>query len=641
MTPDRPSPDVVNEARSDLQHICASMGCVAYAIAIGPQSSPRFEWAVGEISGTQPVPLRALLDGSRGDEDGSVRNHLDKLLSGDPSQLETVWLCDNYTRLHLLDRARVEFDGLGRPFRIVGTVQDISNDLWVRQRLLAASWQHKIADHLDQGIVCWNSRDELVLTNQHFRDLHTVFRNDVRPGTSKASFVTTLARSGVFLIVGSPDDWARSVLKDFEEAQAREHRLSDGRWLEVVPFHISDGTIVRIHNISAQKSAEGALREAKEIADIANLKKSRFLRAANHDLRQPLATLRILIYSVLSADCPAQVNSMLHSMDVAVSIMEDILGSLLQVGQLDAGRITPRISHFQLSQLFDRLRIGFSPQAEAKGLELRIVHTHATVQSDRALLERILSNLIANAIRFTDVGGILVGVRRRKDRLAIEVWDTGRGIPSDQLELIFEEFHQVADRANEKNKGLGLGLNIAQRIAQLLDHEIDVRSRFGRGSVFSVSLPAGNVWQSEMGEPEISERIGGEFVGTSILVVEDDELLRTTTCSLLERWGVDVASTSNGDQAVALIKSNQVKPDLLMLDYRLPNNETGIDVLRRVSEALGEDVAAIIVTADTEPELINQIRGKGLPVLIKPINLARLRSAMHHLLYEQREHGGG
>lgn len=635
MTAQQPSADASRAMRSELELICASVECVAYAFAVDRDGALDFEWAAGEISGTQPVPILALLQGRAGENEERVKEHVDALLSGTSSHLEADWTCPNYTRIHLLDRAQVDCDAHGRPRRIVGTVQDISDNLWMRQRLLAANWQHKVADYLDQGLVCWNKRDELVLINQHFRSLHTVFKTDIQPGMTKETFVSTLAHSGAFLIDGPVEAWIADTLRDLEEARAREHRLADGRWLQVVPFQISDGTIVRIHNITAQKSAERTLREAKELADSANLKKSRFLRAANHDLRQPLATLRILIYGSLAAECPEPIQKMLHSADVAVSIMEDILGSLLQVGQLDAGRITPHITHFQLAQLFSRLKIGLAPQAEAKGLRFRVLETHATIQSDKALLERILSNLITNAIRFTEVGGILLGVRRRGDQLSIEVWDTGCGIPDDQLAPIFEEFHQVSQRANETNKGLGLGLNIAQRLAELLDHQISVRSRLGHGSVFSIFVPAGNVWQSELGEPEISERIGGEFVGTSILVVEDDELLRNTTCAMLERWGVEVASAPDGDHAIALIKDGTIQPDLLLLDYRLPNRETGLDVWRRIEAELGENVLGIVVTADTEPDVIEHIRSSGMPVLIKPIIPARLRSAMHHLLYEQ------
>lgn len=325
---------------------------------------------------------------------------------------------------------------------------------------------------------------------------------------------------------------------------------------------------------------------------------------------------------------------LLHSMDITVSIMEDIIGTLVQVGQLDADRITPRITHFPISQITDRLRVEFGPQAEAKGLSLRFCGPVFTVVSDRALLERILSNLVANAIKYTEIGGTLVGLRRRGEKIHVEVWDSGVGIPADQCEAIFEEFHQIEPPHGRRKEGLGLGLNIAHRLAELLGHQITLRSRPGRGSVFGIELPLGNVWQSELGEPEISERIGGEFLDVRMLVVEDNDLLRTTVAEMLERWGVAVTVAGTGAQALALLRDGY-QPEIVLCDYRLPNGETGQDVLRQMREILGRNMPAIIATADTDPTLIAGIRSTGVPVLIKPINPARLRSAMHHLLYEQ------
>ena len=411
--------------------------------------------------------------------------------------------------------------------------------------------------------------------------------------------------------------------------------LADGRWIEVTTTRFAEGTIARTLDVTSQKGGERALRQAKEIAETANLKKSRFLRAANHDLRQPLATLKILIYSSFEMQNEVKRREVLHSMDITVGIMDEILGSLLQIGQLDAGRIAAKVSHFQIKQIIDRLCTEFRPQAEAKGLKLRTVESYETVLSDRALLERILSNFIANAIRFTETGTILIGPRRRGSALELQVWDTGCGIAADQLELIFEEFHQVDGQESARQRGLGLGLNIALRLTQLLGHSINVRSKIDKGSVFSVMVPFGDIWQSDLGEPEISERIGGEFLNIKMLVIEDNEPLRNTVCSMLEKWGVNVTEASDAERAVSVFTEKEYDFDLALVDYRLPSGRAGTEVLEELRRKSGRTLPGIVTTADNDPELIARLRAEGLPVLIKPINPVRLRSVMHYLLYEQ------
>ncbi|MFG1465657.1 ATP-binding protein [Xanthobacter sp. DSM 24535] len=626
--------DPMGAQKEELELICATLNCLAYSFSLNASAQPTLEWQAGTLVGATPLPILALIEGRLGASAPLVQQHLESLIAGRASQIEFNWEGADAPNLCLRDSSRPQFDSQGRVIRIVGTVRDISDEVWTARDAENEIWRSRFIEHLDQGLACWDEDDRLVLANRRFRDLHDAFRTNLRPGMSREDFILAIAHSGAFLIEGPLAAWIDQVRLDFRENRVREHQLSDGRWIEMAPIGIPEGTIVRVQDITNQKGGERALRQAKEIAETANMKKSRFLRAANHDLRQPLATLKILIYSGFSVQDENTKKDLLHSMDVTVSIMEDILGSLLQIGQLDAGRITPRVVHFQISQVMERLRIEFAPQAEAKGLSFHFVNSHTTIQSDRVLLERILSNFIANAIRFTEYGGILLGARRRGSQLDIQVWDTGAGIPSNQLELIFEEFHQVADQPSHRQKGLGLGLNIASRLAELLDHKIDVSSKPGRGSMFSVSVPIGNVWQSDLGEPEISERVGGEFLGVNVMVIEDNEMLRTTVCGLLERWGVQVTAASDGVRAIELVAQGGEVPDLVLVDYRLPNGQTGTEVLARLRELVGIRLPGIVATADTDPALIAQIREADLPVLIKPISPARLRSAMHHLLYE-------
>jgi signal transduction histidine kinase/CheY-like chemotaxis protein len=632
------APLSANGPGTDVALLCETLNCVAYAFSVDTDGGVTVDWVVGSISGACPVPLRALLAGAPpGGQTAQAQAHLAKLLAGNASQMDLVCRCEQGQSLRVRDSAQPEFNKFGRVARILGTVRDISGELWARQDNALDIWRHRIAEHLDVGLTCWDIDDRLVLVNRAFGGLHSALATLVRPGMSVRTLITAVARSGEIVIDGSRRSWIESTLEDVRNDRAREHALVDGRWLEVTPVHFAEGAILRIQDISSQKGGERALRLAKEVAETANMKKSRFLRAANHDLRQPLATLKILIYSSFDVVEEAKRRDLLHSMDVTVGIMDEILGSLLQIGQLDAGRIATRIVHFQTAQVLERLKIEFGPQAEAKGLKLRVAPSHVTITSDRVLLERILSNFIANAIRFTETGAILVGARRRGSNLEIQVWDTGCGIADDQLALIFEEFHQVANQPSHRQRGLGLGLNIAYRLAELLEHDIDVRSTVGRGSMFSVSVPVGNVWQSDLGEPEISERIGGEFLDVKVLVIEDNELLRRTVCLMLDRWGVKVTESSDGETALSRFADGaEPRPDLVLVDYRLPNGRAGTEVMADLRRIFGQDLPGIVATADTDPTLIARIRAEGLPVLIKPINPARLRSAMHHLLFEQR-----
>lgn len=618
---------------SDVDLLCESMDCVGYAFDVNNDGTPTFAWSSGLIHGQSVVPLRSFLDGVPDKQNARVKLHLEKLLDGNRSETELVWRRQG-TAFRVRDSAHPAFDRHGRVVRIVGTVRHMGAVTWdgyVGENF----WKEQAYDHIDFGLACWDGHGRLVLANRRFRDIHPLIANAVVPGISIRSLVTMVARSEEVIIDGSRREWIDQTLRDYKNERSRDYPLADGRWIEASTIHFAEGSILRLHDVTQLKSSEHSLRQAKEFAENANLKKSRFLRAANHDLRQPLATLKILVYSCFNIDDEAKRQQLLHSMDVTVGIMDEILGSLVQVGQLDAGRIATRIAHFQLRQVLEPLAIEFAPQAEAKGLQMSVVPSSETIRSDRALLGRILSNLIANAIHFTEVGKILVGARKRGTMLQIEVWDTGCGIADDQLELIFEEFHQIAEQNRGKQRGLGLGLNIAHRLSMLLDHEIDVKSWPGRGSVFSVNVPLGNIWQSDLGEPEISERIGGEFLNVKVLVVEDNELLRQTVCEMLDVWGVQVTEASDSERAFALFESGVHDFDLALVDFRLPSGRAGTDVLRELCAIAGRQIPGIVATADNDPALINQIRAQGLPVLIKPINPARLRSAMHHLLFEQ------
>lgn len=487
-------------------------------------------------------------------------------------------------------------------------------------------------DVIDNGILVWSPDRELVYINEGF---YRSCNLPVALGMRYEEYATVAARSPEWVLSCAPEQWEAEIVKDFGSIRDDNYQFAAGNIIHIAQRPTSmGGMAVTFTDVTAIRHNEQELREAKEKAEATDEAKSRFLRAANHDLRQPLASLKILIYNCLHAEDEEQRVEILHAMGVATSIMEDLLGALLQIGQLDAGRIQPRITSFQLTDLFERLDIQFRHQAQEKGLGLKFVPSSRTVSTDRALLERILSNFVANAIRFTEVGGIVVGCRREGRGLRIEVVDTGRGIRPEDTERVFDEFYRVADDKRSQKRGLGLGLNIVKRLAELLEHPIKLRSQPGKGSTFSVWIPLGNIWHSDVAATtDISEAVAGEFAGIPVLLVEDDEILRESMAQLLRRWGIDVHAAADEAGATRLVSEGEIAPELIIADYNL-QTRTGLDVINAIRSFTGEDTPAIVVTADAEPKVISGIRDAGVPVLIKPVSPPRLRVLMHNLLFE-------
>jgi len=608
------------------------MGCVSYAISFDAGGNPKLDWAVGSIRGETPIPISSF-SRDAADDNAVLSNHLEALLSGHKSEINLSWKVDRET-IYIVDSAVPQFDRHGRVVRVVGAVREVPLSARIIGAGESAVWMDRVSQHLDFGLSCWDLRERLVFANARFIGLESGALSVIKPGLSIQEFLDAIAAWGHSRSQESADDWISHALQYVRSDRPFEHQFTDGRWIEFVPIHFSEGFILRTSDTTTRKWGEKALREAKLLAEHANAQKSRFLRGANHDLRQPLATLKILVYNLLDVQEEEKRQKLLRSMDTTLEIMDEILSSLLQIGQLDAGQIKIKVTHFQVSRALQRLQTEFEPQAKAAGLQFRVVPSRLTIQSDRVLLERILGNFVANAIRYTPSGSILIGLRRAGDAVRIEVWDTGIGIHEDELVKIFDEFHQGSAALKEAHRGLGLGLNIAKRISALLGHTIDVRSKAGSGSVFSVSVPLGSVWQSDLEEPEISERIGGQFLGIRILLVEDNELLRRAVCTLLERWGIEVFQARDQKEALTMFESLPVKPDLALVDYRLPEGISGEDVLAELRTLGGGELPGIIATADNDPEVIRRLRKERIPVLVKPINPSRLRSAMHHLLFE-------
>ncbi|CAO3432860.1 ATP-binding response regulator [Azospirillum doebereinerae] len=361
----------------------------------------------------------------------------------------------------------------------------------------------------------------------------------------------------------------------------------------------------------------------------ANQAKGRFLSAANHDLRQPFQALRLFHYLLLERLKDPRDRSIAEKMGEALDAGEKLLHALLEVATLDAGVVRPEVSDVPVAAVLDDVIEEFRTAALEKGLQLRAMPCGLTVRTDRAMLTRMLRDLVRNAVAFTPAGRVTVGCRRRGQWLRIEVWDTGSGIPKEHLENIFEDFVQLGNPERDRRQGLGLGLAKVRRKAALLGHAIEVRSRFGAGSVFALSVPvaafgrgaASPVAQDAAGEtPSDTERL--------ILVVEDDPVQRSGMLLLLESWGHRVMEAADGEAAVALVEGAVEKPDLVVTDFRLPGRLTGVQVVTRVGEILEMPIPGVILTGDTAPERIREAVATGCRLLHKPFTPDRLREAL-------------
>jgi CheY-like chemotaxis protein len=374
-------------------------------------------------------------------------------------------------------------------------------------------------------------------------------------------------------------------------------------------------------DITELKRHEQALLEAMQTAEQANLAKSKFLAAASHDLRQPLQALILMLRLLESRASDTKTSELVGDAQGALDIMARLLNALLDMSKLDAGLVAPDMAPFDAGALLKRLGRQFEPQADEKGIELRVVAPDVWGMSDVGLLERIIENLLANAVRYTDEGRVLLGCRRRGDRLRIEVWDTGVGIAEDQQAEIFAEFHQIGNAERNLARGLGLGLAIVDRLATLLGHPIDLRSVPGGGSVFTVELPlaeAAAAPSDALMAPESEMRL---LEGMTALVIEDDDAVRRAMAMALEELKLTVWQASSGTEALALLDGTGVPPDVIFADYRLSEGTWGHEVIAEIRRRFQRQVMAAIITGDTAPSEISEIHASGCRLLYKPVDL--------------------
>lgn len=372
--------------------------------------------------------------------------------------------------------------------------------------------------------------------------------------------------------------------------------------------------------------ATAELRSRKEDAERANLAKSRFLAAASHDLRQPMHALVLFISELSSRSHPPETRRLVRQIAASAEAMENLLDSLLDISKLDAGVLQPEIRAFPLQKIFDRLSADFRPVADERGLRLRIHATDAWTLSDPMLLERILLNLLSNALRYTAQGTVMMACRRCGDHLRIEVRDSGMGIPRDAQEIVFQEFVQLDNPERARHKGLGLGLAIVRRLTELLGHPLSLRSAHGRGSMFAVELPRSS--PVEEGSTEEPPRIPGNLSGLTIAVVDDDQLALASLASLLNSWGCNVVAAESLERLQMDLALDNVTPRALVSDFRLRGNQTGIEVIHAMRRRFGEALPAILITGDTGAATLQLAQAHKIALLHKPVRPAKLRALL-------------
>jgi len=441
----------------------------------------------------------------------------------------------------------------------------------------------------------------------------------MRQGTAHTS-ERLFPNGRVIELIGNPMPGGGFVMSftDITEFREAERALKDA----------NEGLEQRVSERTQELSQlNQALTEAKGVAEAANQSKTRFLTAVSHDLMQPLNAARLFSAALSHQDdaLPADARELVRHLDSSLRSAEDLISDLLDISRLENGRITPDRHAFVLNNLFDTLGAEFKVLAAEHGVDFRLRGSRLRVDSDIKLLRRILQNFLTNAFRYAK-GRVLLGVRRKGQQLRLEVWDRGPGIPDDKRKVIFEEFKRLDSHQTRAEKGLGLGLAIADGLCRVLGHQLEVRSWPGKGSVFSVTIPL-----ALNAEPPVlvsqPEHNGEALAGIQVLCIDNEDSILAGMHSLLSRWGCQVWTARNRLECEHLLSEN-VRPQLALVDYHLDDGETGTELMAWLRTRLGEPLPGVVISADGRPELIAQVHAAGLDFLPKPVKPAALRALL-------------
>jgi signal transduction histidine kinase/CheY-like chemotaxis protein len=434
---------------------------------------------------------------------------------------------------------------------------------------------------------------------------------------------------------------ARHMTKPIRALQMGAARIGEGKLDERVSITTGDEleTLAHEFNTMAQRLHESRSGLEQKIDDRtralaeANNAKSRFLAVASHDLRQPVHALGLYVAQAKEARGDAR-ESLIGRIESSWQSISGLLDALLDISKLDSNTLQVNGTNFAAQSVLDRIEQSFAVAAAARGLRMRVRPSPLLLASDALLIERILLNLVSNALRYTREGGVLIGVRRNYpgSHARIDVWDTGAGIAPEESRQIFDEFYR-GRAGSVESAGMGLGLAIVRRIAQLLEVEVTVRSTPGKGSLFSITVPLAPAG-STVDLPAPRERPESRFAGGLALIIDDDADARDAASGLLRQWGWDVISAGSSRDALAALASDSRTPDVIVSDYHLADetgHESGIDAIARIRAARAREIPAVVVSGDVTAELRAHAARESLHLLHKPLQAAKLRAMLHHL----------
>lgn len=532
---------------------------------------------------------------------------------------------------------------------VVRIVDEASEVLQFNRALLQGA-----IENISQGISVVDQSLRLVAWNRRYLELFEYPDGLIGIGRPIADIIRYNAERGL-CGKGDPDIHVAKRLYWMRQGTAHtsERVFPNGRVIELVGNPMpGGGFVMSFTDITAHRQAEDALKEANESlerrvaertrelsalneqlseakarAESANQSKTRFLAAVSHDLMQPLNAARLFSAALSHQETlPGEARDLVQHLDSSLRSAEDLITDLLDISRLESGRFTPDRSAFALDTLYDALGVEFRALAQEQGIDLRIRASKQRIDSDPKLLRRVLQNFLTNAFRYAK-GKVLLGVRRDSRHLRLEVWDRGPGIPADKLKVIFEEFKRLDSHQTRAEKGLGLGLAIADGLCQVLQHQIEVRSWLGKGSVFSVRVPLARGRAVPQARPQVQDAAAQPLNGAQVWCVDNEDSILTGMRSLLTRWGCQVATARSRAECEQLLASGD-QPELVLADFHLDDGETGLALMGWLRAHLGQPVPGVVISADGRVELIAEVHAAGLDYLSKPVKPAALRALL-------------
>ncbi|MGI8524858.1 MAG: PAS domain-containing hybrid sensor histidine kinase/response regulator [Pseudolabrys sp.] len=512
-------------------------------------------------------------------------------------------------------------------------------------------------DHVRQGIAVFDKDLHLICWNRQFGEildlppgitragigLDEILRYNAAGGGAGSEHIEAFVSQQIERYIAGSEAFRERFAARGPVIEVRANRMPDGgivtTFTDITPSVEAAEALERANETLENRVRERteeltrlniALANAKGQADAANISKTKFLAAASHDILQPLNAARLYVTSLterqVSKFAAHDDSQLVDNIDASLEAVEEIFGALLDISRLDTGAMRPEFAVFRVDELLRQIEVEFAPMASAKGLKLIFVRSSLAVRSDRRLLRRLLQNLVSNAIKYTPQGRVLVGCRRDNGRLRIDVYDTGVGIPKSKHRDIFIEFHRL-DQGARIARGLGLGLSIVERIARVLGHEVSVVSAAGSGSRFSIEMPRSNAVPTTLPHAGATPIDPGLLAGTCALCIDNEPAILDGMEILLRGWGCDVITAPDLATALAAGETADHAPNGLLVDYHLDDGN-GIGAIIGLRRHFGDELPAILITADRSPRVREQTRAQGIQILHKPIKPAALRALL-------------